>query len=154
MNNQEFFEFCKKAHAGQTRWQGEDYFTHHCVPVAEYAVANYKQLTYLHNWEFVKNNLELLYNIGIAHDLIEDTKTDIEVLAFNRSLYLNVKALTRQEDESYAEYIKQLADSNYVLAKIIKLSDLTLNRLDLKPSARKDKYDLAELVIVMSGYFE
>lgn len=147
MNNQEFFEFCKKAHAGQTRWQGEDYFTHHCVPVAEYALANYKNLTPTWNWKFVEENIGLLYNIGIAHDLIEDTGTDIEVLAFNRSLYLNVKCLTKQEDESYAEYIKQLADSNYTLAKIIKLSDLTLNRLDLKPSARKDKYDLADLLI-------
>lgn len=44
VNNQEFFNFVKQAHAGQTRWQGEDYFTAHCVPVAEYAVAHYKAL--------------------------------------------------------------------------------------------------------------
>lgn len=151
MNNQEFFDFVKQAHAGQTRWQGEDYFTAHCVPVAEYAVAHYKDFSNFMDWEYIEERLELLYNIGIAHDVIEDTGADPEILKnFNYELYENVMMLTKHEDHSYCDYIKEISESFYGLAKIIKLSDLTLNRLDLKPGARKDKYDLAELVIMNS----
>lgn len=151
MNNQEFFNFVKNAHAGQTRWGGEDYFTAHCVPVALYAVEHYKDFSHFREWENIENNMNLLYNTGLAHDVLEDTSADPQVLKdFDLYLYFNVSILTKKKDQSYCDYINQVATEGSAIAKIVKLSDLTLNRLDLKPSARKDKYDLAELVIMNS----
>jgi (p)ppGpp synthase/HD superfamily hydrolase len=150
MNNKEFFDFVRKSHEGQTRWQGEDYFTAHCVPVAEYAIANYKKFAKF-NIYYVEENIDRLYNVGLAHDVLEDTSADPQVLKdFNLYLYSDVDCLTKKKDQSYCDYINNLAKKGSIFAKIVKLSDLTLNRIDLKPSARKDKYDLAELVIMNS----
>jgi (p)ppGpp synthase/HD superfamily hydrolase len=150
MNNEQFFNFVKTAHLGQTRWQGEDYFTAHCVPVAEYAVAHYKDFIKFRH-DFIESNIDQLYNVGLAHDLLEDTTANPEILKeFDLYLYFDVDCLTKKKNQSYCDYIKGVAKHGSLIAKVIKLSDLTLNRIDLKPGARKDKYDLAELVIMNS----
>ena len=63
------YDFGTKAHVGQTRKNGEDYFTDHCLPVTEHV-------------------LELgmdtpLICAGLLHDTIEDTLTTLEELQTN-----------------------------------------------------------------------
>lgn len=66
------------------------------------------------------------YIVGIAHDLLEDTECSNEELeeAIGSSLLATVLVLTKSDDNSYDEYIRQVLDSGDSLAILVKRADM------------------------------
>lgn len=95
---QELYEFVKEAHAGQKRIGGEDYI-HHLERVAESSMG-----------------LQLGFEVGLCHDLLEDTNVTVDDLA---------KALSR------IGYTKSLSDFGWlntfeldvIVSSVIELTD-------------------------------
>lgn len=106
------------AHKGQKRWNGDDYFEAHVMPVA----AMVRKATHS-NWDAV--------TVAYLHDVLEDTDVsywDLVDAEFSQEVLLAVVAITRVEGETYATFIERVAD-NY-LAAIVKRQDLKHNLLD------------------------
>ena len=85
---------------------------------------------------------ELLQMAAVLHDVIEDTKWTVEDLrqeGFDNILLEALDCLTRQDGESYKEFIDRLA-SNPV-ARAVKIADLEDN-MNLKQLARVTETDL------------
>jgi (p)ppGpp synthase/HD superfamily hydrolase len=124
-------------HDGQTRWNGDDYFTH-CERVALRSTNYYSQaLGYLHD---VKEDcgvddadlrwyLTPLVDEKVSLDDIESLLKDLDLL--------NSNGLT------YGKYIERLVTSNRYAPMKVKLYDLEDNCSDLDPGQRLQKYQLA-----------
>lgn len=125
-------EVATAAHLGQTRWSGEPYITHPRAVVAllpAYAGVYTQAAAWL-------------------HDVVEDTKVtleDLRHLGFGETVVQTVARLTHRDGESYPDYIVRI--SGHYSASIVKIADLTHNMSDLKPGARKDKYELSRLLL-------
>lgn len=66
------------------------------------------------------------YIVGIAHDLLEDTECSKDELeeAIGSNLLTTVLVLTKPDDNSYDEYIRQVLDSGDSLAILVKKADI------------------------------
>lgn len=64
--------------------------------------------------------------VGIAYDLLEDTECSKDELeeAIGSNLLTTVLILTKPDDNSYDEYIRQVLDSGDSLAILIKRADM------------------------------
>ena len=64
--------------------------------------------------------------VGIAHDLLEDTECSKDELeeAIGSNLLTTVLVLTKPDDNSYDEYIRQVLDSGDSLAILVKRADV------------------------------
>lgn len=116
-------EVAVSAHSGQTRLDGSPYILH--------------PLRLMFQVEG-----ELLQMAAVLHDVIEDTKWTVEDLrqeGFDNILLEALDCLTRQDGESYKEFIDRLA-SNPV-ARAVKIADLEDN-MNLKQLARVTETDL------------
>lgn len=132
---QEARDLAKTWHKGQTRWGGEDYFTHHIEPVAN----------------LVKNNGGIEDEIIVAylHDILEDTCISSLGLSYSKfvthEIFHSIKALTKDPTEDYIIYITRILDWPY--ARFVKRADIMHNLSTLpkgkKDRQRKDKYKLA-----------
>ena len=148
MNNYNFEEYVKTKHAGQTRWNGKSYFDEHCVVVSRHAVKLYVEQK-KENLQAYGLELQDVWATGLGHDLIEDTDAtfnEIEELA-GRNVADAIYCLTKQEGESYCDYILRVKYSGNSVAKLVKLADLECNMSDLRPGSMKDKYQLAHYII-------
>lgn len=124
-------EIATKAHTGQKRWGGEDYITH---PIAVSELCKTEEAKIL----------------AVLHDTIEDTDLTIEDLRkenFAEEILVALEVLTKRPNEKYRDYIVRIIDSENTLAMCVKLADLHHNLLDLKPGARRDKYELSQVLI-------
>lgn len=69
------------------------------------------------------------YDIGLLHDILEDTNTTEDELLniedVTPFVVEKVKILTRKENETYFQYIERVSDDRY--ATIIKIADLEHN---------------------------
>lgn len=70
-----------------------------------------------------------IYQLGLAHDLYEDTKIKQGVW-FNEDFEENLQLLTKEKDINYNDYItkihkKAVSDSKYMPAYIVKLADMS-----------------------------
>lgn len=121
------------AHKGQTRWNGEPYITH-LVAVANQFEGRFH-----------------LRCIAVLHDVIEDTEVTAKYLE-EKGIYpqiiTQVQRLTKRKDEPYVEYIARVEESFEV--SLVKIEDLKHNLSDLKKGQRKDKYELALLILEKS----
>jgi (p)ppGpp synthase/HD superfamily hydrolase len=145
MNNYNFEEYVKTKHAGQTRWNGKSYFDEHCVKVSQHVFNVIHYLGYNLDNETKQN----LWATGLGHDLIEDTDAtfdEIEKLA-GINVADAIYHLTKQESESYCDYIVRVKNSSNFIAGLVKLADLECNMSDLRPGSMKDKYELAHHII-------
>jgi len=120
------------AHHGQKDKRGRDYFDH----VRRVAVnANTHGAC----------SDELI--VGYLHDIVEDTPVTNEMLrdfGFSEEAILDVYYLTRQERESYADYIERVAEGslNAVRVKISDLEDHLKHSGPLTPE-RAERYEKA-----------
>jgi (p)ppGpp synthase/HD superfamily hydrolase len=142
-------EFGKKAHKGQTRWGGEDYFNNHCVVVAQYVSDNMHDLMPRQSWKgwFQPKLWENVIAAAYLHDVLEDTNYTLDT--FPILVQEIVKVLTRRKDENYFEYIVRIQNCGPITTacRAIKIADLRCNMKDLKEGSSKDKYRFAEEIL-------
>lgn len=115
----EAMEFAKKAHEGQTRWDGHTpYFTH-----LESVVKLLK------SFKITAGNEKLIVT-GWLHDTVEDTDISLKEIIdkFGLEVANLVEELTHdaKTDKEYIQMIGNMSDD----AKLIKLADLLSNITD------------------------
>lgn len=83
----------------------------------------------------------LARQVGVLHDLVEDTDVTLDHLrerGFAKEVVSAIDALTHREGEEYHEYILRL--SSCALARLVKLADLednySLDRVAYRPEHR------------------
>lgn len=118
-----------EAHAGQKRWNGDEYITHP-VRVAQHF------------------DSPILQTIALLHDVVEDTNITFDELRLKFGDYVAncVGDLTKQDGEAYADFIFRLSSGDDSSIEV-KLADLCDNLSDLKDGPLKDKYELAEMYL-------
>lgn len=109
----------------------------HAVRVAGYALADFN----LYKYDVDKT---LLFNVALAHDLLEDTDCPPEdIKDIVAGLGMNaVTLLTRVEGVTYKDYIEQIVSSENLYAIIVKRADMKdhLMRTDTLTDKLKEKY--------------
>lgn len=143
--------FARYAHAGQKRWGGEDYFTAHLDVVARYLYNNIHSLIGSRYWKaaLMPNNVKIMVAAAYLHDVLEDTsatEADLLTTDIDPHVVAIVKNLTRKK-ENYAEFIMRINKSN-IMTRAVKIADLRCNMSDLNEGAMKDKYRLAEHILL------
>ena len=130
-------QLAEKAHAGQFRNDGKPYFTH-VEAVAQIA----KDLARKQEYE----SIDYVEIISLLHDTVEDSDINIELIYQEFGLIVSdaVFVLTKIKDNNwnYVKYLQRI--KNNILAKIVKIADLTHNLSDLKPGNLRDKYELSK----------
>lgn len=109
----------------------------HAVRVAEYALADFD----LYKYDIDKS---LLFNVALAHDLLEDTDCPPEdIKDIVAGLGMNaITLLTRVEGVTYKDYIEQIVSSENLYAIIVKRADMKdhLLRTETLTDKLKEKY--------------
>ena len=129
-----------RAHAGQKRKDGKDYITHP-VAVAKIAERMIKEQGLL-----AETYLDDAYVLSLLHDVWEDTDVSLEEIRSEFGEYIAdaVLVLSREEGETYFDFITYLGWNKDSLPIIVKLADLKHNMGDLKEGSLKDKYRFAQ----------
>ena len=86
------------------------------------------------------------------HDVLEDTECTDEYLreqGFSEDIIEGVKSVTRNENESYGNFVKRAAENQY--GKIVKLHDLKDN-LDLTRLGKITKDDVPRINKYLKWY--
>ncbi len=139
------------AHAGDKRWDGQPYITH-----IEAVMMHAEDVFNRYKYSWTEKELRIVLCLAAVHDIVEDhpeTYTEESVAQYLRKFHIgilkfkaNLNALTKRG--SYVDYIKRMVDDYRLdFAIIVKLADLKHNLFDLKPGSRKDKYELAQLIL-------
>ena len=94
-----------------------------------------------------QNAAHIMLDVALAHDMLEDTEVTEEELAgvLNHYALESVKALTRDKDKDYFDYIKDLLSNP--LASLVKLADLEDN-YETAISSLQERYDKAKGIIL------
>lgn len=159
MNNSELIKagalkIVTEAHYGQKRKDGKDYVTH-VIAVAE---INEKKIVPANGFD--DEDALLAYLLGLGHDLEEDTETTADHYVarlvadygleepYASQLLESLKVLNRNQYKNYFEYIMAVAKDFW--AAETKLSDLQHNMSDLEEGSLKDKYRLAEYILLIN----
>ena len=114
------FDVMGIAHSGQVDKGGNYYFLHPFRVSQEIK----KHFTYKHT-DYDKFITEC---VAILHDVIEDTNITAEDLSnegFEDAIVNRVVRMTRNEGESYMDYIKRIGEDN--ICRIVKMCDLKDN---------------------------
>lgn len=112
----------------------------HCLRVARYAYEN----VFLETEE----DKILGFCIGLCHDLLEDTDATVgdiyNVISDPTIEWIEdvMTSLTRQQGESYEDYIRRLKESSNKIAYAVKLADMKdhLTQKDTLTEQLKEKY--------------
>jgi hypothetical protein len=136
----EMEQYARMIHKDDTRWGGEDYFENHCKRMADKFSGYYrKAVCYLHDTE---------------EDHPEQKCLETIYERFGPIIAGYVEIVTHRPSESYANYIRRIAESMCRVAIEVKIADLNDNLSDLynssnpeKNKQRKDKYELARLYL-------
>ena len=113
----------KRVFANKTDKAGKPYINH-LTTVAEYFTSPDEIVT------------------ALLHDIVEDTEITIEDLKrlnYNSKVIEAINLLTRK-DETYEEYVDNLVNSNSLIAKKVKMSDL-LNNMNLNRLEKVEEKD-------------
>ena len=94
-----------------------------------------------------QNAAHIMLDVALAHDMLEDTEVTEEELAgvLNQYALESVKALTRDKDKDYFDYIKDLLSNP--LASLVKLADLEDN-YETAISSLQERYSKAKGIII------
>lgn len=89
----------------------------HATRVAEYAAIKAEE---------IHLDSTRAYKIGLAHDLLENTKCPKEELiaAIGETNYNSVVLLTKSNDQEYEDYIRKIVESKDSYAFIVKQADM------------------------------
>jgi len=140
------------AHKGQYRNDGKTPYITHPLAVKKFAVNIANTYRSRIEAEFPGFTFDDIINfitqIAYLHDVVEDTDITIQYLreiGFHPLVISGIEAITKHPvkgAESYLSYLNRVM--NHLLARIVKLADLSHNMSDLKPGNMLDKYVLAE----------
>lgn len=135
-------------HKGQVDKAGKDYFLH------PKRVSD----SIFSDWDFdYLDDKEQIFvikcaTVGIMHDLLEDTSCTEEYLrnkGFSEDIIEGVKSVTRNENESYGDFIKRAAQNPY--GKVVKFHDLKDN-LDLTRLGKITEDDIPRINKYLKWY--
>ena len=70
--------------------------------------------------------------VALLHDVLEDTDYDLPCRTLNVPQAAALAAVTKLDDETYAEYIERIATCEHRVAIIVKLADLWHNLSDTR----------------------
>ena len=127
------------AHKGQTYGNGLPYAAYHLEEVATYAshhlleyfseFACYAKCSSLQvkNWEKFE---QLVETVALLHDTLEDTDVtvfDLFELEYPEIVVNAVNMLTHDKSENYDDYVRRVANSDNLLAIIVKYADNNAN---------------------------
>ena len=124
---EEYIEFIKNKHEGQTRKQGTPYYMH---PLA---VCNLlKEKGFGEEYQIA----------GLFHDLLEDTDTTYEELIdiSNKEIAEAVRLVTKEQGYNMKDYVDRIKKNE--IAKMVKLADRIHNLSESNMASRefRDKY--------------
>lgn len=126
-------EIAREVHKGQKRTIGrrEDYIEHPKRVASHFSTPESQIIAWL-------------------HDTLEDTKDKISLLQrlhkeFSDDIVYVLSVLTKDEEETYLNYILRIKDVNQ--AKIIKIADLHDNLQKLPNGSLRDKYLMALYIL-------
>jgi (p)ppGpp synthase/HD superfamily hydrolase len=140
--------FATKYHHGQKRKDGKDYITHP-IAVAEIAQDIYREVVKFYGLEVDEEFLDELYVASILHDVEEDTNAtnrDIE-WEFGYRMASVIGLLSKQDGQTYFDFIFRLVKQYDFLPIYVKLADLQHNTSDLNEGSLKDKYRFATYIL-------
>ncbi len=138
-------DIAKRAHAGQIRWDGSDYFPH----VETVGINVYNSLK---NRGLISEAI-LALNVGILHDAGEDHPEywpEIESAGFTDEEIKCLHLLNRNKDVSYVDYLIPIREN--LIAREVKKADLRHNIScfpDNKNSYQRAKINLYKLALFM-----
>ncbi len=146
-----------EAHKGQMRKDKKTPYIEHPKAVAELAVDLFRRRHHIVDTRVS----ELVYVIGVLHDVIEDcphafgAERDLIDEGLMKRAYLTprerdvvVHSLTVLNKTQYHNYLKfTCAAKGDWLASFVKRADLRHNLSDLKPGSLRDKYELALYIL-------
>ena len=109
----------------------------------------------------LEGKIEIVRAAGVLHDVVENTSHDIARLrrelrtradgkyfdAEIKNITSLVSNMTRGPKETYAGYILRIASTAWPALHQIKRADLRDNLKDHPPGARRDKYELALMLL-------
>ena len=115
-------ELAKKLHEGMTDKYGNPYFYH-----LERVANRVREMEY--NMVDETSEINLYIAVAYLHDVIEDTDHLIGDLIddFGETVAEAVKLLTRDKEETYANYVVGIKNSVFLegkIARVVKLADL------------------------------
>ena len=115
-------ELAKKLHEGMTDKYGNPYFEH-----LERVADRVRDMEY--NMVDETSEINLYIAVAYLHDVIEDTDHLIGDLIdeFGETVAEAVKLLTRDKEETYADYVVGIKNSVFLegkIARVVKLADL------------------------------
>lgn len=145
MTREKAIEIATKAHFGQKRKDGKDYITHP-IAVAEIAERFF--------WEKFADEFDgrasevadKIYIVSVLHDVLEDTSVTLGEIAEHFSdhdVLRAIQSLTRKENQTYYDFIRDIVINGNLISNIVKFSDIKHNMSDLKEGSLKDKYRFA-----------
>ncbi len=129
-------EIAREAHKDQKRDGGGPYIEHPRRIAESFAPIDYKERI-----------------VSWLHDVIEDCPewnyADLVREGFPEEILLAISSVTRLPNESYLQFI--VRSSNNLIGRMVKVADIRDNLTeDLKPSARRDKYELALHILILT----
>lgn len=140
-------DFARKAHEGQKRKDGKDYFTH-VEAVANIVNNSWTVEDHQKIWNNFKDDV---IAAAYLHDTIEDcgvTKQQLIDEGFSHITAELVETLSKKESENYFDFIMRISKDRFSFGAVaIKLADLSHNMSDLKEGSLKDKYRFAYYVL-------
>ncbi len=123
-------QISREAHEGQKRkYNCEDYINHPRRVASKFSTEDSQVIAWL-------------------HDVLEDsdfTVRDLLRRGINPHLIEIVECLTRQEGETYFNFIMRIKDIHQ--ARIIKIADIQDNLTDLREGTLRDKYMLSLYIL-------
>lgn len=108
---------------------------HHCYRVAKLIFDKIIALPHLDDTQYLA-----WMQVALMHDILEDTDTTPDELP--EAIRDDVIILTRQDSETYFEYINRIKNSDSVRAVTVKIADLYdhLEQKDTLKDSLKDRY--------------
>jgi (p)ppGpp synthase/HD superfamily hydrolase len=139
---EEVKEIARKAHEGQKRRGGADYFESHILDVWR-RVVKYRQAK-------LETQLEVeIQQVALLHDAVENHGTTFEELreqGLDEWVLKMVDVLTHKKDEAYSDYILRVKNNHY--AKLVKIADIFSNLSDNPTDRQRTKY-IAALEVLL-----
>ena len=132
MDYHQTLDFIKKAHKGQFRRDGAEYWTHPFIVASSF-------------------NTEDERIVALLHDTIEDTSVTEDTLKdlnYPCHIVRSVLRLTKRPGQSYKEYIANIARDR--CATKVKIADILHNTSDQPPARQLDKYHKGIRVLLAS----
>ena len=140
-------DFARKAHEGQKRKDGKEYFTH-VEAVANIVHDNWSVEDHQKAWNEYKDDV---IAAAYLHDTIEDcgvTKQGLIDEGFSQETAELVEVLSKKERENYFDFIMRINKDRLRFGVVaVKLADLQHNMSDLNEGSLKDKYRFAYYIL-------